>query len=302
MDEKILLIGGNGFIGKNMIEFLYDKYQFYVVDIKFDDVFFASYPRIQLLKADTSTVQFPHSFLDSDYVINLASIVTNERDLSLFDALIASNVKTLLNLYQQLQGSHKLKLLIQFGSSEEYGLNSSPYTENLREYPVSPYALVKQLTTNTALMLAKNENFPATVVRPGNLFGKYQKSSKFIPYIIESLKKGIDIDVTACEQKRDFIYSKDFVKYIEKILQNHSAFIGEIVNVSSGYSVSLKEIIEFCRKETNSVSKINYGSLPYRKNEAMDLCCSVEKLENLLNEKIKIDIWSGLREYISIKN
>ncbi|MHC8501877.1 NAD-dependent epimerase/dehydratase family protein, partial [Bacteroides hominis] len=78
----------------------------------------------------------------------LASIVTAERNMSLFDELISSNLKILLNLYERFKEESLLKLFVQFGSSEEYGSEQSPFREEDRECPNSPYALVKQLTTN----------------------------------------------------------------------------------------------------------------------------------------------------------
>ena len=67
------------------------------------------------------------------------------------------------------------------------------------------------------------------------------------------------------------------------ILKNYKKCEGEIVNVSSGNSISLKTIIEFYRNKLNSNSAINYGVLPYRENEVMDLRCSVGKLFSIIN-------------------
>jgi len=88
--------------------------------------------------------------------------------------------------------------------------------------------------------IEKNNGFPAMVVRPGNLFGPLQHPSKFIPYIIDTLRRNETLNVTPCEQKRDFIYVDDFAALIALILQNFTIFVGEIVNVSSGESVALK--------------------------------------------------------------
>ncbi|MCZ2614274.1 NAD-dependent epimerase/dehydratase family protein, partial [Bacteroides fragilis] len=74
-----------------------------------------------------------------------------------------------------------------------------------RECPNSPYALVKQLTTNTSMMLYRNYGFPIMVVRPGNLFGPLQNKDKFIPYVVGQLRSGLPLNVSPCEQKRDFI-------------------------------------------------------------------------------------------------
>lgn len=187
-----------------------------------------------------------------------------------------------MNLYERFKGDDKLKLFVQFGSSEEYGSEGSPFKEENREYPNSPYALVKQLTTNTTMMLHRNYGFPAMVVRPGNLFGPGQNQSKFIPYVIERLKKGEVLNVSPCEQKRDFIYVDDFAEAVHGLLDNADKCVGEIVNVSSGNSVSLKEIIEFYKSELHSISEVRYGALPYRENEAMDLRCSIGKMNQII--------------------
>lgn len=155
---------------------------------------------------DLATEKISDCYATPDYIINLASIVTAERNLSLFDELISSNLKVLLNLFERFKEDKTLKLFIQFGSSEEYGSEGSPFKEDNREKPNSPYVLIKQLTTNTALMLHRNYKYPVTVVRPGNLFGPGQNESKFIPYIIKQLRENKPLNVSPCEQKRDFIY------------------------------------------------------------------------------------------------
>ena len=297
--ESIFLIGGSGFIGKNLVEHLVKDYELTVVDKFIDEAFFSNLPQVKILKMDLVEDKIPAGYPTPDYIINLASIVTAERDFSLFDGLISSNLKVLLNLFERFKGKETLKMFIQFGSSEEYGNDGSPFVETMRECPNSPYALVKQLTVNTALMLHSNYGFPAMVVRPGNLFGKYQNKSKFIPYVISQLKENQPLNVTPCEQKRDFIYATDFAWCIGQLIKNYRKAIGQIVNVASGESVSLKEIIEICRHHISSSSEVNYGALPYRENEVMDLKCAEEKLSIIIGQVIKFNINNRLKEYIS---
>lgn len=281
--ENLYLIGGSGFIGKNMVRCLHEVYNITVFDKYIDKEYFNQYPQVKTVLLNLSTELIPDEYHSPSYIINLASIVTAERDLSLFDGLISSNLKVLLNLYERYKNNESLKLLVQFGSSEEYGTNGSPFREEQREEPNSPYALIKQLTTNTALMLHKNYGFPAMVVRPGNLFGPGQNKNKFIPYVIEQLKANKPLNVTPCEQKRDFIYVDDFIHYINEILKNNEKAIGQIINISSGNSVSLKDIIKFYKKYLNSKSIVNYGAIPYRENEVMDLKCDIGKLLSIIN-------------------
>ena len=296
--ENVFLIGGSGFIGKNLVNQFRQYYEVHVIDKFIDEKFFSERPEVKTLKMDLVEEQVPCDYPSPDYIINLASIVTAERNFALFDGLISSNLKVLLNLYERFKNDKKLKLFIQFGSSEEYGNEGSPFKETMRECPNSPYALVKQLTVNTALMLHSNYGFPAMVVRPGNLFGKYQNPSKFIPYVIQQLKANAPLNVTPCEQKRDFIYAEDFAWCIEQIIKNHNKAVGEIINVGSGESISLKSIIEICKNHIGSSSEINYGALPYRENEVMDLKCDEEKLSMTINREIKFNITNRLKEYI----
>ena len=298
MKERLYLIGGSGFIGKNLVNYLHETYDITVFDKFIDEAFFAQRPDVRTVRIELDSQRIAECEATPDYMVNLASIVTAERDLSLFDAMIASNLKVLLNLYERFKGDSTLKLFIQFGSSEEYGNEGSPFVETMREEPNSPYALVKQLTTNTSMMLHRNYGFPIAVVRPGNLFGPMQGKSKFIPYVIESLKNGNDLNVTPCEQKRDFIYATDFAWAIGQLLAHADKAVGEIVNVSSGQSIALKDIIEYCRKATASASKVNYGALPYRENEMMDLRCSVQKLESIIGQPVRFDTLARLDELI----
>ena len=106
--------------------------------------------------------------------------------------------------------------------------------------------------------------------------------NKFIPYVIDKLRKGEPLNVSPCEQKRDFIYVDDFAEDIHGLLKNYKKCEGEIVNVSSGNSISLKTIIEFYKMKLNSISEIHYGALPYRKNESMDLRCDIGKLMTIM--------------------
>ena len=298
MKERLFLIGGSGFIGKNLVRCLHEQYAISVYDKFIDKEYFSHYPDVKTNLIELDKDRIEEGVEAPDYIINLASIVTAERDLSLFDSMIASNLKVLLNLYERFKDEARLKLFIQFGSSEEYGNDGSPFVETMREEPNSPYALVKQLTTNTAIMLNRNYAFPIMVVRPGNLFGTLQGSKKFIPYVIDSLKQNAPLNVTPCEQKRDFIYADDFAWAIGELLKNHQKAVGQIVNVSSGESLSLKSIIEHCRKVIGSKSEVNYGAIPYRENEMMDLRCSVSKLESIIGQPVKFDMLNRLEKLI----
>lgn len=302
MKQTIFLIGGGGFIGKNLVRNLYSQYEIFVYDKYIDQDFFSKYPLVRTKEMDLVKECIPYYVNTPDYIINLASIVSAERNMSLFDELISSNLKILLNLYERFKNDEKLKLFVQFGSSEEYGSEHSPFVETQREIPTSPYALVKQLSVNTAMMLYRDFGFPVMAVRPGNVFGPLQAKSKFIPYVVDCLKKGKELKVTPCEQKRDTIYIDDFCWCISQLLGHADKCKGEIINVSSGESIALKSIIEVARDYLKSPSDIQYGALPYRENEVMDLRCSVDKLASIIGHSIHFDLEKRLKEYINVES
>lgn len=300
MKCKIFLIGGGGFIGKNLVRNLYPEYDISVYDKFIDQDFFTQYPSVKTKEMDLVKEKIPYYVNTPDYIINLASIVSAERNMSLFDELISSNLKILLNLYERFRDDEKLRLFIQFGSSEEYGSENSPFLETQREIPTSPYALVKQLSVNTAMMLYRDFGFPVMAVRPGNVFGPMQAKSKFIPYVVDRLKNGKDLKVTPCEQKRDTIYVDDFCWCVAQLLNHADKCKGEIVNVSSGESIALKQIIEVAKDYLKSTSDVQYGALPYRENEVMDLRCSVDKLATIIGQPIHFDLEKRLIEFINL--
>ncbi|SLM11123.1 NAD-dependent epimerase/dehydratase [uncultured spirochete] len=302
--DKLLIVGGFGFIGKNLVEYLYEKYNIVIIDKKIDKEFFIKFKKeLKFYQYDFITEEMfkLHKIIEKEnpnYIINLISIVTTERNLEIFEEMIKINLNVLLKLFNCSKKLSSLKLFIQFGSGEEYGNILPPFKETDRENPNSPYALAKQLTTNSSIMLNKNYDFPIVVVRPGNLFGKYQNANKFIPYTISQLLKNEEINITLGEQKRDFIYTLDFSRGIELLMENYKYFIGEIVNLSSGKSISLKEIVLFSKEYIKSNSKINFGAISYRENEIKNFLLDISKFEKGVKQKFEIDIMQRIKEYI----
>ena len=295
--QKLLIAGACGFVGKNLIELLNERYTLIVLDRNIDVEFLAKFPNVVKYRYDFVDIDALHEIIFAerpDYIINLISMVTAERDLALFPSLINTNAEVLLKFYTVLKEYTSLKLFIQFGSAEEYGNIKPPYSEDSREQPDSPYAIVKLLATNISLMLHRNYGFPVTVVRPGNLFGKYQPQNKLIPYMIAKLKRNERIDLTPGEQKRDFIYIKDLVLAIVSILSVPEDAAGQVINLSYGKGVSIKQVVEYLKTKLGSASVVCFGALPYRENEMMNFECDIGKLKRIAKTKFEFDLFSGL--------
>ena len=298
MKDKVFLIGGSGFVGKHIVSDWYGQYDISVFDRFVDADFFAQYPNVNCHVVDVTKDTIPEDVPNPDYIVNLAStMVTADRNLTGIGDLVKENLDIITRLFVRFKDDDKLKLFVQFGTMEEYGPGNPPLNEQMREQPNSAYSLMKQACTNYTMMLSHNEKYPACVVRPANLFGQGQHPQRFVPYVLHQLKEDLPLNVTPCEQKRDFIHIDDFVMLLQKVLEKSASFVGEVVNLSSGKSLALKDIIGCLQKETGSKSVVNYGALPYRDGEVMDLCCDNSHLMKLLGENIEINTLEKLIHY-----
>ena len=72
--DKLYIIGGSGFIGKNMVRCLYGKFNISVFDKYIDEEFFADYPNVQLFQMELDKDMIASELDSPDFIINLASV------------------------------------------------------------------------------------------------------------------------------------------------------------------------------------------------------------------------------------
>ena len=298
--KKIAIFGGLGFISRNVVQHLKDKYEFILYDLVVDNNLFGHHKNIKCIKCNIldDNIEKILQKENPDFIINTVSIVNAARDFSLMSSMIDVNLNILLKLYEASKNLKSLSAFIHLGSGEEYGSISTPFKESQREEPMSPYALCKQITTNTAVSLYRNCKFPIMVVRPSNLFGDGQLADKFIPYIVEQLKANKSLKLTPCIQKRDFISADKFSEGIDDLLENYQKVLGEIVNIGSGCSIILKDIVEFAKRELNSTSELQFDAFPMRENEMMDFNLDITKFNKITAKDHSFDFWSAFKIYI----
>jgi CDP-paratose synthetase len=110
-----------------------------------------------------------------------------------------------------------------------------------------------------------------------HIYGPYDDQKKFIPWFIKQIKDNVkEIYLTEGIQKRDFIYIDDVVNAYLKILDNLLKFNGYVeFEVGTGNSIELRQflvlIYNLLKKKYKTNTKLNFGAIPYRIGEPMNV-------------------------------
>jgi len=132
------------------------------------------------------------------------------------------------------------------------------------------YAYTKSVCS-TMLREYRSETAKVLNLKLERVYGDGDDDTKFLTHLVARLKSGETVDMTLGEQNIDFLHVRDCAKAIlhlaEKTGLGGPGF--EEFTIGSGRPVVLKELVEFIKAQLGSRSKINYGAVPYRKNEKM---------------------------------
>ena len=122
-------------------------------------------------------------------------------------------------------------------------------------------------------------------MRIEHMFGVNDSINKFVPKIINKLVNNEpSIQLTDGFQKRDFIYIKDVVDAFYSILKSLSDYSHpnfKTYDVGLGASMSIREFATTLKEKTNSISFLDFGAIPTKKDEIMDSFANSEDLKSL---------------------
>ena len=296
MDSHILVIGGNGFIGSNVVAHAV-MLGWQVTSIS------ASQPQtpqagVTYLSADISAkaeVADAIGGLSFTDVVNCGGYVDHTLLRDGGRRAVEIHFSGVLNLIEALD-RQKLAGFVNIGSADEYGSVVAPQSEQTRETPISPYSLGKVAATHFLQMLGRTEAFPATTLRIFLTYGPGQKPNRFLPHIISGCLKGKSFPTSAGEQLRDFCYIDDVVAAIFRALQTPAAH-GAVINVASGVPVSIRLIIQTVR-DIIGAGEPQFGTIPYRWGENMAVYADVSAAKSVLSWAAQTTLQTGLAKTI----
>lgn len=261
---KLLITGGCGFIGSNLIHHIYQKYPNYII-WNLDALTYAgnleNLSEIQqkeaLLPPREKRYHFVHgnicdpvlleNLLSShqfDAILNLAAESHVDRSIMGAGDFIKTNIQGVHTLLDAAR-KHKIQRFIQMSTDEVYGDRhgaTSPAAEHDTLRPSSPYSASKAAADLLIQSYIRTFKFPAIIVRPSNNFGAYQYPEKLIPLTITNLLQEIKVPVHGDGlQERSWLFTKDCCNALDVIL--HQGHEHEIYNIG-GTQKKIIEIIE----------------------------------------------------------
>jgi nucleoside-diphosphate-sugar epimerase len=297
--KRILVVGGSGFIGSHvLLESISRGWQVCSLSLRKPDPEFCL-PGVDYLAADVIDKENLVEQIGDrkfEFVVNLGGYI-DHRPFGQGGGLAFGahffSVKNLINVINP----QALERFVEVGSSDEYGDHSAPQKESMRERPISPYALGKTAATHLLQMSQRTQGFPGIILRFFLVYGPRQQINRFLPQIICGCLERKNIPVSEGKQRRDFCFIDDVVQAIFLALET-PGIEGEIFNIGSGVSVTIREVIEMVRSKIGSGSP-DYGEFHYRAGENMNLVADVTKAKEQLGWFATVPLGAGLDETIS---
>lgn len=299
--KRVLVTGGNGYLGKHLVTWLQkENAKVFVIDkigVENNNSFIIDITNRQEVEDIVNEIQ-------PEVIFHLAASLNRNRDFDQYDNINNINHFGTLNLLLALKEIPYLNFIFT-STSEIYGDNIAPFHEGQIPFPVSPYSLTKVHSENLVSTFSKTYNKNFTILRLFNFFGKNMPLEFFIPQMITSLKKESFFEMTFGEQKRDFLYVDDIIQAMILSATKREAY-NETFNVCSGTSSTLKQLVIEIKNELKSSCEIKFGAIPYRKKEIWNMVGDNTKIKNILGFKVKYDLRAGivkiLEEKIKVNN
>lgn len=310
-DKKILITGGAGFIGSNIVDHLISNGHTQVTVL--DNLETGSLENIQP-HIDANSI----TFIKGDICdLALCLKITEGVDIILHQAALGSvprsiekpldthntNVNGFLNV---LEGAriNKVKRFVYASSSSVYGSDTTlPKQEDKVGMPLSPYAVSKKTNELYASVYASLYNMEIIGLRYFNVFGPKQNPAgpyaAVIPIFINKiLKKESCMIYGDGENKRDFTFVENVVQanLLAASTENKTA-LNQVFNVAFGSTKSVNDLFDLIRTELSSTDKPVYK--PSRTGEIKDSFADLTKVKRELNFNPSVSLEDGIKKAIT---
>lgn len=310
--KKFLITGAAGFIGSNVLEYLflkYKKHKFIVLDALTYAGNLKNFPeeiknshRFKFIYGDITNSSIVDNIIsDTDIILHFAaethvtrSIHENRR---FFETDVLGTQAVANAVYHH---KNRVERFIHISTCEVYGdAKNKKMNENHPLNPHSPYAAAKAGADRLVYSYYITYGIPAIILRPFNIYGPKQHLEKAIPRFVTSALFNEPLTVHGDgKAKRDYMYVDDLSRAVDLLIKAPLKKVkGEIFNIGSGVPISVLSIAKLIAKHMKvPQSKIQF--VKDRPGQVSSFACDFSKAKRILGWKPKISFEDGLKATI----
>ncbi len=308
--KKIIVTGGLGFIGSNLIDLLLKKrYSVLNIDkISYSSNFyntkdFKKSKNYKFYKCDIKDTRLKSIIFKfkPDCIFNLAAETHVDRSIDNPESFIYSNIVGVYNLLEIFKNYSKKNTskLIHISTDEVYGdILKGRSSESFPYKPSSPYAASKAASDHLVYSYIRTYNIPAIVTNCSNNYGPKQHPEKLIPKLIYNLLNNRPLPIYGKgENSREWIFVKDHCEALIKILQKGK--IGEFYNIGSNKNLNNLEVcnhlIKISKNFTKKNNKVKISFIKDRPGHDKRYALNSNKIKNKIKWIPRISFQQGLK-------
>ena len=311
--KKIIVTGGLGFIGSNLIELLLKK-KYFVINV--DKATYSSnfyntreyitnknykFIKIDIANKNLKKIIFKYK---PACIFNLAAETHVDRSIDKPDDFIKSNIVGVYNLlecFREFSKKHKTKL-VHISTDEVYGdILKGRSSETYPYKPSSPYAASKAASDHLVYSYVRTFKIPAVVTNCSNNYGPKQHPEKLIPKLIYNIANNLPLPIYGKgTNSREWIYVKDHCEALLKVYLKGK--IGEFYNIGSNKNLNnldvTKKLLDKSKKFIKIGKKVKINFVNDRPGHDIRYALNSYKIKSQLKWKPKTTFDKGITQTI----
>jgi len=313
MNKNILVTGGAGFIGSNLVEELLRLgntvtcLDNFATGKRENIQPFLSNPNFTLIEGDIRDLETCRKAVkNQEYVLHEAALGSVPRSIN--DPITTNdvNISGFLNMLVASR-DEGIKRFVYAASSSTYGDSKAlPKVEEKIGKPLSPYAITKYVNELYADVFAKTYGMECIGLRYFNVFGRRQDPNGAYAAVIPLfVKKFITHESPVIngdgEYSRDFTYVDNVVQMnLRALTTTNPEAVNQVYNTAFGERTTLNQLVEYLKEYLSAydkeIAKVEVLHGPNRAGDIPHSLANVDKAKILLNYDPKFSMRQGLKE------
>ena len=301
---RVVVTGGGGFIGSNLVRALLDRGDEVRVLDNFSTGNRANLDGldIEIVEGELRSYERVHNAVrKTEVVYHLGALGSVPRSVQ--DPLTSSavNVEGTLNVLLAARDEGVRRVVFSSSTSVYGSSRQLPTTEDTPPDPISPYGVAKLAAERYSISFSRvYESFESVVLRYFNVFGPRQSPlsqyAAVVPLFVTAIQAGRPVQIHGDgEQSRDFTYVGNVVDATIRAGEVEGAS-GEIFNIAAGSPASVNQLADTIAAILGK--PVQKEHLPPRAGDIRDSWADLSKAERILGYRPAIGLEEGLRRTV----